>query len=263
MGRSPRVAVAIILAALAWRGGPARAAPRPRFEPTDLEWEDTGVAEFDLQFGPVRGQGPWRVVVPDFELDFGVLSWLELDLDGAYAVEGPDTGPFSLDHSAPDALWPSVKLGLAGVHGSDDSYSAAFGVQIGPKLPVAKGAHGVGFEGLMLLGGVRGRLTTVLNAGGFIDPAPDPTSGRQIGIELGLDLHLKLDDHDRYALTGELSGTHFTSPDPGQLQATVGFVWSVRPMLDLSLTGLLGTLSGGDRYGILFGISPKIRLFKA
>jgi hypothetical protein len=52
------------------------------------------------------------------------------------------------------------------------------------------------------------------------------------------------------------------SSDPDQLQATLGFVWSVRPTLDLSLTGLVGSLSGGDRYGLLFGISPKVRLFK-
>jgi hypothetical protein len=106
----PRVAATLLLAALASPAARAHAAARPRFEPTDLEWEETGIAELDLQFGPVRGQGPWRIVVPDFELDLGLLPWLEIDLDGAYAVEGPDNGPFSLDHSAPDALWPSVKL---------------------------------------------------------------------------------------------------------------------------------------------------------
>ena len=63
-------------------------------------------------------------------------------------------------------------------------------------------------------------------------------------------------------LTGELSGTHFVSADPDQIQTTLGFVWSVRPTLDLSLTGLLGSLSGGDRYGLLFGISTKLGLFK-
>jgi hypothetical protein len=260
MARRRRLAAAIVLV-LAWLPARAGAAPRPRFEPTDLEWEDTGIAELDLQFGPVRGQGPWRVVVPDFELDLGLLPWLEIDLDGAYAVEGPDTGPFSLDHSAPDALWPSVKLGLYGVHDTGDAYGAALGVQVGPKLPVAPGAHGLGVEGLLLGGGMAGRLTAVLNLGGFIDPAPDANSGRQIGMEVGLDLRLRLDQRNRFGLTGELGGTIFTSPDPNQLQLTLGFVWSVRPTLDLSLTGLLGTLSGGDRYGLFLGVSPKVRLF--
>ena len=261
MDRCRRVAATILLAAFAWPMARARATPRPRFEPTDLEWENTGVAELDLQFGPVRGQGPWRIVVPDFELDLGLLPWLEIDLDGAYAVEGPATGPFSLDHSAPDALWLSVKLGLYGVHDDGDTFGAALGVQIGPKLPVAAGSHGLGVESLLLSGGTLRRLTAVLNLGGFIDPAPDASSGRQIGVEAGLDLRFKLDHHDRFGLTGELAGTHFLSRDPDQLQATLGFVWSVRPTLDLSITGLVGSLSGGDRYGVLLGISPKVRLF--
>jgi hypothetical protein len=187
---------------------------------------------------------------------------LELDLDGAYAVEGPEMGPFSLDHSAPDALWPSVKLGLFGVHDDGGAYGAALGLQVGPKLPVASGSHGVGIESLLIFGGMAGRLTTAMNLGAFLDPAPDPTSGRRAGLELGVDLLYKLGFEDRYALTGEISGTRFLSGDPDQLQATLGLVWSPRRTLDLSITGLIGSPSGGDRYGILLGVSPKVRLFR-
>ncbi len=256
------MAAALVSAALAWLPARAGATPRPRFEPTDLEWEDAGIAELDLQLGPVRGQGPWRIVVPDFELDLGLLPWLELGLDGAYAVEGPETGPFSLDHSAPDALWLSVKVGVYGIEDNGGAFAAGLGFQVGPKLPVAAGAHGLGVESLILSGGTIGRVTAVVNFGGFVDPAPDATSGRQIGLEAGLDLQFRLDDRDRFGLTGELGGTHFVSPDPDQLQATLGFVWSVRATLDLSLTGLVGSLSGGDRYGLLLGVSPKLRVFK-
>jgi len=264
MRRRTRLAAWLILAvALAWQPAAARAAARPRFEPTDLEWEDTGVAELDLQVGPVRSSdGPLRIVVPDFEIDLGLLSWLELDLDGAYAVSGPDTGPFSLDHSAPDALWPSVKLGLYGFHDDDAKIGAALGWQVGPKLPVARGSHGLGVESLIVIGGAVRHLILALNVGGFYDPAPDATSARPIGLELGLDLQYKLDNIDRFTLTGELGGTHFISNDPDQAQVTLGFVWTVVPTLDLSITGLLGTPSGGDKYGLLFGISPKVRLFK-
>jgi len=234
---------------------------RPLFEPSDLELEDTGVTEVDLQLGGIRSQGPWRVVLPDFELDFGVLPWLELDLDGAYAIEGPTAGPFSLDHAAPDSLWPSVKLGLYDDHDEQTKRSGALGAQVGPKLPVAAGSHGVGVEALLLLGYMYGHLHTVLNAGAFVDPAPDPTSGRPIGVELGLDLDLDLDDIDRFSLTGEVSGVAFISDDPGQLLATAGFTWSVTKSLDLSVVGLWGFLAGSDRYGALLGVSPKFRLF--
>lgn len=243
---------------------PARArAIRPLFEPSDLELEDPGVTEIDLQMGTIRSQGPWRVVLPDFEVDFGLLPWLELDLDGAYAIEGPTTGPFSFDHAAPDSLWPSVKVGFYDDHDEQTKRSGALGAQVGPKVPVAAGSHGVGIESLLLLGYMYGRLHTVLNAGGFIDPAPDATSGRPIGIELGLDLDLDLDDINRFSLTGEFSGVAFVSDDPGQLLATAGLTWSVTKTLDLSVVGLWGFLAGSDRYGALLGVSPKFRLFGA
>src|SRR5438045_6340548 len=148
MRRRPRLAAWLVLAAaLAWGPAGGRAATRPRFEPTDLEWEDTGVAELDLQVGPVRSSdGPLRIVVPDFELDLGILSWLELDLDGAYAVAGPDTGPLSLDHSAPDALWPSIQLGIYGFHAEGANIGAALGWQVGPKMPVAPGTDAIRVE---------------------------------------------------------------------------------------------------------------------
>jgi hypothetical protein len=241
---------------------PAQARPlRPLFEPTDFEMEQTGVVEIDLQLGAIRSQGPWRVVMPDFELDIGLLSYLELDLDGAYAIEGPSTGPFSFDHAAPDSLWPSLKLALPADRDSVVTRALSLGAQLGPKIPVAAGSHGIGFEGLLLVGYVLGPLQTVLNVGGFVDPAPDAVSGRPIGIEGGLDFELDLGKSGRSSLIGEVSGVRFVSDDPHQLLATAGFKWTAVPWLELSVVGLWGFLAGSDRYGVLLGISPKLRLF--
>jgi hypothetical protein len=235
---------------------------RPLFEPTDLEMEQTGVVEIDVQVGAIRGQGPWRVVMPDFELDVGVLSWLELDLDGAYAIEGPTSGPFSFDHSAPDSLWPCLKLALPASHDSEVARALSVGMQLGPKVPIAAGSHGIGFEGLVLVGYALGPLNTVLNLGGFADPAPDAAAGRPIGLEGGVDLELQLGSSNRYSLTGELSGVRFVTDDPHQLLATAGFKWAATQMLDLSIIGLWGFLAGSDRYGVLLGISPKVRMLR-
>lgn len=234
---------------------------RPLFEPTDLEMEPTGILDIDVQVGAIRSPGPWRAVLPDFELDVGLLPYLELDLDGAYTIEGPSTGPFSFDHAAPDSLWPSLKLGLYDEHDGASHRAWALGLQIGPKIPVAAGAHGLGVEGLMLIGYLLGPLQTVLNLGTFADPAPDATSGRPLGIEAGLDFELDLDDINRFSLTGEVSGVRFVSDDPHQLLATAGIKWAVSPSLDVSAAGLWGFLAGSDRYGALLGISPKFRLF--
>ena len=235
---------------------------RPLFEPTDLEIEQPGVIEADLQFGLMRGEGALRVVVPDFELDVGLLPNLEFDLDGAYAIEARSRGPFSFDHAAPDSLWPAAKLAFYDAHNDADQSAFAFGIQLGPKLPVAAAAHGVGAEGIALLGTSYAIVHAVWNAGGFVDPAPDPSSAqRPCGFEFGVDLDVDLDDDQRFSLNGSVSAVHFLSQDPDQLLTAAGVTWSISDTLDVSLTGLLGVLAGGDRYGILLGVSPKFALF--
>jgi hypothetical protein len=154
------------------------ARPRPRFEPTDLEWQETGVFEVDVELGAVRSPGPWRAVMPDFELDFGVLPNVELGLDGAYAVEGPATGSFSFDHGVAHSLWPSLKVGLYDDHDLQTGRARALGVQFGPRLPVAAASHGLGGEALVIFGGSTHGLTAAMNLGAFVEPAQDARSAR-------------------------------------------------------------------------------------
>jgi hypothetical protein len=260
--RGARFAVlALALVMLVAAPARARRGVRPLFEPTDLELENPGVTEIDLQAGAIRSRGPWRVVIPDFEIDLGLTRSFELDLDGSYAIEGPPAGPFAFDHAAPDSLWLSGKLGLWDWNDDDAATAWALGLQAGPKLPVASGSHGVGGEGLALIGFVLHRTHLVLNLGGFVDPHPDPQSGRPIGLEAGLDIDQDLDAAGHFSFKGELSGVHFLSSDPEQLLATGGLAWSPRDEIEVSLIGLVGFLEGSDRYGFLLGFSPKLRLF--
>jgi hypothetical protein len=233
---------------------------RPRFEPTDLELERSGVLEIDLQAGYVQGVAAGRVLMPDFELDLGLTSSVELDIDGAYAVEGRSRAPFSLDHPAPDSLWPAAKVGLFSLDGQ--AIGLGLGVQLGPKLPVASGSHGVGGEGLLLLGLHQGRAHLVLDLGGFVDPSPSPGDPRPRGLEGGVDLDVDLDPDGHFSLEGELGGVRFLSADPHQLTATLGLAWSPRESLEVSLTALAGLARGSDRYGLLLGFSPKVALWR-
>ena len=244
----------------------ARRGVRPLFEPTDLELEDPGVTELDLQIGLVRGQGPWRLVIPDFEIDLGILRNLELDLDGSYALEAPGPGSFRFEDAAPDNLWPALKIGIAdwADEGKDaDALTAwALGAQVGPKIPAAPGSHGLGFEALLLVGHVVHRAHFVLNTGAFVDPSPAPTAGRPIGIEVGLDFDRDLDGAGRYQVTAELSGVRFVSSDPNQLLATAGLAWTpIPPYTQLSIVGVVGFLEGSDRYGALLGLTQKIGIW--
>ena len=261
MSTRPIVAGALMAATIALPAS-ASARPRPRFEPTDLEWEETGVAEVDMEFGAVRSPGPWRFVIPDFELDFGIARNVELDLDGGYAVEGPDTGSFSLDHAVPDSLWPSLKVGIWNHHDYETQHAQAIGIQLGPKVPVPGYSRGFGVEGLLVLGGSLQGVNVVLNVGGFVEPAQNGMTYRQTGVETGVDLQVQLDSHNRFQWTGELATAYFISPDPNQVHATTGITWSASPNLDLSVVGIVGFLAGDDRYGVLFGFEPKLRMFE-
>jgi hypothetical protein len=248
------------------RAALARKGVRPLFEPTDLELENPGTVEADGQVGLIRSPegGPWRVVVPDLELDFGVTRRFELDVDLTYSIEEDPPGSHDFNTPAPENLWFAAKVGIYDWVDDDDpgGVSAwALGAQVGPRLPVAPGAHGLGAEGLFLLGHVVGPAHLVLNAGAFVDPAPAPESARPVGLEVGLDLDCDLDASGHFSVTSELAGVRFLSADPHQLSATLGPAWSPVPATQLSLVGLYGLLGGSDRYGVLVGLSQKIRLF--
>src|SRR4051812_32257065 len=51
--------IGLVLSASVFLERTAAARHRPLFEPTDLEMEDCGTMEVDLQFGLVRGREPW------------------------------------------------------------------------------------------------------------------------------------------------------------------------------------------------------------
>jgi hypothetical protein len=250
-------------AALALTASPARArAVRRLFEPTDLELEDPGLLEVDGQLGIIRGSEAFRLSAPDVEIDLGLPRGFELDLDGALTLEARPDSALAFDHAAADNLWVGIKTGLFAWNDPAAAEAWALGLQIGPKLPLAPDAHGVGIEMLALAGFHHGGTQLMLNAGGLVDPASGD-SGRPRGVEGGIDLEQDL-IADRWSLTGELGGIYFLSDDPHQLTATVGIAWSPSQMLELSLVALAGVLPGpgNDRYGLLLGLSPKIALWR-
>jgi hypothetical protein len=224
--------------------------------------EKSGLVELDTQVGFVHGDNPWRLVVPDVEVDVGISPEVEFDVDATYAVEGPDDGRFSFDHSAPENIWLAVKLGLLDSReNKEDPDAWALGLQLGPKLPIANGAYGIGYETLMLGGYTWGESHFVLNFGGLIDPGPQVSSQRPVGIEGGLDVDLQL-GHSVFSVQGELAGAHFFSADSDQLNSTAGITLAASEQLDISLVGFVGFLKGGDKGGVLLGVSPKFQVWK-
>ncbi len=250
--------------ALAMAAGDASAQiVRRRFDPDDLELEKPGVVHADMAFGVVRGEQAGRWLAPDFDVDVGLTSNVELGIDGAWAIEGTPDRLFALDHRAPDNIWLSSKVGLFDTRGDDhdDGDAWAAGVQLGPRVALAPGARGAGFQALGLLGRSIKRVHGVLNVGGLVEPGAAISRQRPTALLVGVDLSVDLDEAGVFSIAADVSSVTFVSPEKNQLTSTAGLVWAAASWLDLSVTGLVGVLSGGDRYGGYLSVSPKVALF--
>jgi len=254
---------ALVAAVLVLVAGPAAARRKrrvPTFEPTDLELEDTHVLELDTQVGIVfRDAAPkTRVFVPDFEIDYGLTERVELDVDGAIALDRDD-GHWV---GTADPLWTCVKLGFVSAKDDDDSSHAyALGAQLGPRLPTTAHSYGTGFGAVLLAARVAAPWHVILNAGGVIEPLDHSEPKRSGGLLGGVDLDYDLDRANRFSLLAELGGSYSLGPDPHDMHATLGIDFASAEWLDLSLVGFYGFLPGGDRVGIFLGVSPQLSLF--
>ena len=231
------------------------AAARASFEPTDLELEDPGVLDVDLQVSSYRGD-PRRVVALDWEIDLGILPNVELGVDGTLSGLGPDGGAARPLRTTLDPLWVSMKLGLLDLRDPKTGKAWAFGVQLGPRLPLER-ATGLGYEALVLVGRRLPPVGLVLQGGVIGDPRL-PGAARAFGFEAGIDLTWALGE--TWAVIGELSAMRFVSADPHVLVATAG-VARTTALLDIHVIAFAGVLGASDRAGVLIGLSPKIRLF--
>jgi hypothetical protein len=231
------------------------------FEPTDLEWETPGQAEFDLQVGAIRGPDAFRLSVPDFEFDLGLTKQLEIDVDGAFALEGPSDGALRYAHFVVDNLWLALKAGLLTFTDRTRSRTFSTGLQLGPKLPTARQAHGLGVESLVLLGLTLEHTYFASNLGALLDPAIG-ASRRPAGVEGGLAFREDLNATGNVAFVAEFGAVLFKSSDPNQAHVTAGVSWDMTPDWSVSAITLVGLLPGNDRYGVLLGASPKIRFFE-
>lgn len=234
----------------------ASALPRRRFEPNDLELSRHGQLDADLQFGVLTGDGG-EVDIPDFEISFGITDNVQAEIDGAFALVSQN-GTHDL---RADNLWPSAKVGF-GEFGEDSTGALALGMQLGPKIAIDADNHGIGYETVVLAGYTYRTSRTVLNLGGLIDPGPT-LKHHQNGFEGGVDFHLELDNQKHFALLLEIGGVHFVSNDQDQLHVSAGVAYSASRHIDFSLTALGAVLDGGgQRAGLLFGVSPNVVFFQ-
>ncbi len=261
MKRGP-VGTLVVVATLLGLAGPFPAQAsgrRPVFDPEDLEMEEPGVLDLELNTGLVRDGQTWRVIAPDLSIDLGLTDELELDLDATASWVSPDNTALRPQDVALDSLWLSLKHALY-FDRDENGITWALGLQHGLRLPLQGGQQGVGYEAL-LLGGLAWRgFSMVLNLGGFVDPIPYGSSLPPRGLLGGLSWHLQLDDGNHFAFVGDLSAAWYADT-PAEFAATPGFLWAPIETLEITVSALGGWLSGGAAGGVLIGISPKFRVW--
>jgi hypothetical protein len=233
------------------------AAKQRHFEPDDLELENPGILDFDLQAGPVLGTSTSQnhLLLPDFEIGLGLTREVELDVSGAFTFDHVG----GKRHVSGDALWVATKLGL--YDSSDLPGDAwALGVELGPRFPTVD-SGGVGYGALGLLGYTHHGLAWVVNAGTLIDPGTSIADEHASSLVCGVDFNAELAAQSRWSLQSELGVAYYFSPDPHELSFSVGTTYAVNPRLDLSLTALSGFLRHTDHAALLIGVSPQVDLW--
>ncbi len=229
-------------------------AARPRwrrFEPTDLGLQPPGSVQVDMQVGAVGGNET-KLVLPDAEIDIGLTSRLELDIDGALSARGPGTAQATWEA---DPLWPALKLGLGDV---DAGAPVGVAVQVGPRLPIDPKQHGVGGEALVLVGAHRGDSNVVLNLGAFADPRPTGMA-HPYAATIGLDAQLALSP--AWRLLGEVGHVRAIAHTTSSTSFTLGLGRAWPGGSVVSLVALASPGQNGDGYGLLVGWTPVVRVF--
>ena len=208
------------------------ARPRPRFEPTDLEWEETGVAEVDLRVR--RHPQPRPVALRDPRLRArlrhppqrraGPGRRLRRRRPGLRCVRVRPRGARQPVAVAEDRDLGRSRLRDAPRAGDRDPDRAQAAGR--PPARTASAPRACSWSSAAAVARRERRCSTWA---GSSSRRRTGSAYRQIGVETGVDLQVQLDSQNRFQWTGELATAYFISPDPNQLHATTGITWSAIP----------------------------------
>ncbi len=248
----------LALLALLWTAPAEARVFRARFDPDTLELQKPGNLELTFQTGGLYGDGVdgSRYILPDFEADLGLTSWLEVDIDGAFSITnlgGPERGVGG------DPLWTSARVELLNLK-DERERNFGIGAQVGPRFRTVDNARGVGLGSLLLIGGGTKTLRAVVNLGCFLDR-------EQAGaIVYGGAIEYDFTRRRKWTAQAQMAGAHYfgkthgdTDPDQALIMAGAGT--AISKELQVSLLGLAGPFSRGDRVGLMASLSWDQRLW--
>ena len=243
------------------------ARPRPRFEPTDLEWEETGVFEVDLEVGAIREPGTvalrWSPTSSSTSASSPTSSWASTARTPSRARR---SGAFSFDHARrrqPVAV--GEDRASTTITTSRRSARARSACSSAPGCPSPRGAHGLGGEALV--------VSAARRRGADRRPQPRRASSsrRQDAIsrtarwacEAGVDLELQLDSADRFQLTGELAGSFSSPPTPISCTRPRGSPGRSTRTSTCRSSGSSASWRATTATASWSAVEPKLRLFDA
>jgi hypothetical protein len=225
---------------------------RARFDPDTLELQKPGNLELNLQAGGLYGDGVdrSRIVLPDYEVDMGLLKWLEVDIDGAFSVTHLGTSERAVGG---DPLWTSARVEVLNLEDKDGK-SFGIGAQFGPRFRTVDNARGVGLGSLILIGGGTRTLRAVGNLGCFLDR--DQAGAIVYGGALEWDLQRRR----KWTLQAQMAGAHYFGnthgdTDPSQALLLAGLGTELTRDLMVSLLAVTGPFAKGDRAGLMASVT--------
>lgn len=249
-----RLAGVVALASVFFGVKPLSAKVHRIFEPTDLNLQSEGTLQTHTQLGLFGTRQGAKLLVPDYELDLGLSPTVELDIDGALTLAGPSGN--SSAHLVQDNLWLGTKLGLYTTRLPHTDRAWGLALQLGPKLPTADRAHGVGYQALLVWGQAWHGSHCVIILGALLDPGAQLGGPRPLAGQLGVDLDHRLGPFG-LSILGEVALQHYLFHDDDDLHVTAGLSISPLPRLALSTVGLWGLLAATRHTGALLGLTTR------
>jgi hypothetical protein len=252
--------MALVVGAMLWTARAEARVFRARFDPETLELQEPGNLELNVQMGGLYGDGVDgnRIIAPDLEVDLGVLTWLELSIDGAFSLTNVATSDLSVGG---DPLWTSARFELLNLRRDDAKHTTfGMGLQVGPRFRTIDNARGVGLGALLMIGGGTKELRAVGNVGTFLDREQAGAVVYGAAVEYDLELRRK------WTLQGQLACAHYIGntrgdTDPNQALLLMGAGTELTESLQVSLLGLMGPFAKGDRLGLMASLAWDHKLW--
>jgi hypothetical protein len=95
----------------------------------------------------------------------------------------------------------------------------------------------------------------------FLDPGPRILGSHSQSVVTGVDFELDLDARSTWSVMAAFAAAYYRTHEPTEMTLAAGAAVDVSKVWTLNAMVLGGILPGEDRLALLFGASPRFRLW--